>query len=399
MTWLCREGDAWMLAPHRRKETVKGIAMKMRKWMIIFFWAILIVPNLLWLALSPYRTAEGENAEKRELAPFPRLGQVDLKGYPAAVEAYINDHAAFREQLLSLNAGIDLVLFRSVSNPEVILGEEGWYFYNGGSSVADYRGQNLYTEEELALIGAKLEAVRQYYENRGIQFAVLLAPNKESVYSEYMPKWYTKLSPVTRYDQVEQCLKERTGIPVIAPKAYYLEDRDLEWYFKTDTHWNEAGAFVAGQMLIDAVGGQAVATEDVIIPYEQRDRGDLAMLVHMPESFLDDQFCVVHGYYDEVAVETADVKGDGSVRRSHAPDAPDPRRLSFYGDSFVPVMLSKISRYFRDVDFYHWQSFTLQELEEAPPDILVYEVVERELGRILEDADKLMPQTDLLDQS
>ena len=108
---------------------------------------------------------------------------------------------------------------------------------------------------------------------------------------------------------------------------------------------------------------------------------------------------MVHGYYDEVAVETADVKGDGSVRRSHAPDAPDPRRLSFYGDSFVPVMLSKISRYFRDVDFYHWQSFTLQELEEAPPDILVYEVVERELGRILEDADKLMPQTDLLDQS
>ena len=62
-------------------------------------------------------------------------------------------------------------------------------------------------------------------------------------------------------------------------------------------------------------------------------------------------------------------------------------------------MLSKISRYFRDVDFYHWQSFTLQELEEAPPDILVYEVVERELGRILEDADKLMPQTYLLDQS
>lgn len=363
----------------------------MRKWMITSFWAILLVPNLLWPALSSRLTAEGENVEKRELAPFPRLDRENLQGYPAAVEAYINDHAAFRDQLLSLNAGINLTLFQSVDNPEVIIGEEGWYFYNGGASVADYRGQNLYQEEELALIAAKLEAVRQYHENRGTLFIVLLAPNKESIYGDYMPKWYTKLSDTTRYDQVEQVLRERTNIPVVSPKAYFLEERDLEWYFKTDTHWNEAGAFVAGQMLIDAAGGQAVTVEDVIIPFEQRDRGDLAMLFHMPESFLDDRFCVVHGYYDDVAVQSSDPKGDGSVLKSQAPDAPDPRRLAFYGDSFVPVMLSKISRYFRNVDFYHWQSFDLAFLDQDPPDILVYEVVERELGRILEDADKLMP--------
>ena len=145
-------------------------------------------------------------------------------------------------------------------------------------------------------------------------------------------------------------------------------------------------------MLIDAAGGQAVTVDDVIIPYAQRDRGDLAMLFHMPESFLDDQFCVVHGYYDDVAVESADPRGDGSVLRYQAPGAPDPRRLAFYGDSFVPVMLSKITRYFRNVDFYHWQSFDHAYLEQDPPDILVYEVVERELGRILEDADKLIPE-------
>ena len=41
--------------------------------------------------------------------------------------------------------------------------------------------------------------------------------------------------------------------------------------------------------------------------------------------------------------------------------------------------------------FYHWQVFEPEFLNENKPDVLVYEVVERDLGRMMEDLEKLMP--------
>mgnify|MGYP005773664507 CR=1 FL=1 len=365
--------------------------MHMKKWMIGVFWGILLLPNLVWPAVSPFM--ETENTENRTMAELPPLTRENFTEYPALVEDYINDHAAFRSQLLSLNAGINLGVFHSVDNPEVILGKDGWYFYNGGSSVADYRGQNLYSEEELEEIAQAVERARLYFESQGIEFAVILAPNKEEVYSEYMPDWYTRLSEITRYDQMEGCLREKTEVPVIAPLSYFLENRERLWYFKTDTHWNEAGGFVAGQMLVDALGGQAVSLDQVVIPYDYRGPGDLALLFHMPECFLEDYFCTVNGYYDQVKVETVDPVGDGMVIRTSAPEAPDERRVAFYRDSFATVMMDKISRYFKKMDFYHWQGFDPVYLEENPPDVVVYEVVEREFERVIEDMNKLVPQS------
>lgn len=360
----------------------------MKRWMIGCFWAMLLLPNLLWPFLS--RFFEEENTENRVLAQFPKLSVEQFQEYPKAVEDYINDHAAFRSSFLSLNAGINLGIFQSVDNSQVIRGKDGWYFFKGGASILDYRGQDLYSSEELNQIAGKMEEVNQHFAGQGIQFAVVLAPNKEEIYSEYMPKWYTRLSEITRYDQMEQCLREKTTIPLAAPKQYFLENRDFLWYFKTDTHWNEAGGFVASQMLIQALGGQAVSVDEVSIPYDYRGPGDLALLFHMPDCFLEDYFCGVYGYYDAVEPEVLDATADGAVNRSFAEGAPDSRRVAFYRDSFAMGMSNTVTKYFRNVDYYHWSGFLPEYMEEYPPDIVVYEIVEREFARILNDLDLLL---------
>ena len=191
--------------------------------MIGCFWALLIVPNLVWPAVSPLM--KEENTENRVLAQFPELSRENFQEYPGEIEDYINDHAAFRSQLLSLNAGINLALFQSVDNPQVIRGKDGWYFFDNGISIKDYRGQNLYSEEEMVGIVSKVQEADAYFKGQGVEFAIVLAPNKEEIYSEYMPPWYTRLSPVTRYDQLAQGLSQFTEVPVVAPKAYFLENR------------------------------------------------------------------------------------------------------------------------------------------------------------------------------
>ena len=362
--------------------------INMKGWMFGCFWALLVVPNVIWPLVSPFM--EEENTENRVLAEFPEISRENFQEYPEAIEEYINDHAAFRSQFLSLNAGINLSLFCLVDNTSVIRGKDGWYFFDNGISVQDYRGQNLYSETELVEIVSKVLETDEYFENLGIEFAIILAPNKEEIYGEYMPTWYTRLSDVTRYDQLAGSLRELTDVPIIAPKQYFLENRDRLWYFKTDTHWNEAGGFVAGQMLIEALGGTPVSVDDVVIPYDYRGPGDLALLFHMPEAFLEDYFCIVHGYYDEVEVELERPFGNEMLVRARAPEAPDERNIAFYRDSFASVMVDKLSRYFKEVDYYHWQAFQPEYIEEKLPDVLEYEVGEPDFVRLLEDMDKMM---------
>lgn len=69
---------------------------------------------------------------------------------------------------------------------------------------------------------------------------------------------------------------------VIDPAPYFAENRDYQWYFKTDTHWNDAAGYVTNQMLIEALGGAPVPIEDVTVSYLPSGVGDLGKLFHMP---------------------------------------------------------------------------------------------------------------------
>lgn len=367
--------------------------IKTNGWMTGCFWAMLTVPNLLWLFLSPHMA--NANTENRTLAEFPEITAETFKenyqDYPRQIEDYINDHAAFRSQFLSLNAGINLTLFHAVDNANVIRGKDNWYFFNGGASTEDYRGENLLSETEQIAIASKVLETSRYFEDLGVDFVVLLAPNKEQIYSEYMPSYYTRLSDLTRYDQVVAALKELTDVPVIAPKSYYLENRDRLWYFKTDTHWNEAGAFVAGQMLIETLGGTVVPIEDLDVQYDYRGPGDLALLFHMPDCFLEDYSCFLDGYYDDVEVVPELPFPPTPITRTHAENAPDKRRIALFHDSFTLIMMDKFSRYFSEVTYYPWQNFSPEYLtKDELPEVLIYEVVERDISRIISDMDKLM---------
>ena len=57
----------------------------------------------------------------------------------------------------------------------------------------------------------------------------------------------------------------------------------------------------------------------------------------------------------------------------------------------LTALLAGLPKYFAHTDFYHWQAFEPEFLNENKPDVLVYEVVERDLGRMMEDLEKLMP--------
>ena len=106
--------------------------------MIAGFWLCLLAPNLLY----PFMKNESDTGtdENRALADFPHLSLQTLESYPGEMDSYINDHAAFRNRFLSLNARLNLDLFDYPDSTEVLKGKDGWYFYTAGSSLADCLG-------------------------------------------------------------------------------------------------------------------------------------------------------------------------------------------------------------------------------------------------------------------
>ena len=95
-----------------------------------------------------------------------------------------------------------------------MLGKDNWLFYTDEESIEDYKGTNLYTQEELNLIRDNCLASREYLEKRGIEFVVLIPSNKEDIYSDNLPDYITKRGELTRAQQVVDCLRD-AGIRVV----------------------------------------------------------------------------------------------------------------------------------------------------------------------------------------
>ena len=101
--------------------------MKRTHIMIAVFFACILSPNLLFPILKT--TADEGTGENRSLAAFPTLSLETIDTFPSGVEDWINDHAAFRNRFLSLNARLNLSLFQFGDSQDVIIGKDGWYFY------------------------------------------------------------------------------------------------------------------------------------------------------------------------------------------------------------------------------------------------------------------------------
>lgn len=176
--------------------------------MIAGFWLCLLAPNLLY----PFMKNESDTGtdENRALADFPHLSLQTLESYPGEMDSYINDHAAFRNRFLSLNARLNLDLFDYPDSTEVLKGKDGWYFYTAGSSLADCLGINRYPEPVLQAITAHIQTAADYFESQGIQFILVLPPSKESVYREYLPDSCRQLASPTRSEELVSYIRSHS---------------------------------------------------------------------------------------------------------------------------------------------------------------------------------------------
>lgn len=337
-------------------------------------------PYLLMLLFSGH--IDRESSEKRKLAEFPSFSLQTVSEYPDEMEAYVNDHLPFRSQLVEWNSALKYYLFH-ISEGKAISGKDGWLFYSDasdGNPIAAYKGRNLLTAEELQKIRGNLTVTQENLQKKGIEFVLYIVPDKERVYSEYMPDYLGE--PAENYPvlQLVNDLREHTDLAVVYPYEEIMDDKErlgseTLLYHKTDTHWNGLGAYAGTLPLLRQLGINLPAVQDpqISITRSEDSLGDLAQVLNLT-SLNPGYTFQVSGYTENSF--SRDKYDFSTEYRYHAEDA-DPRKLFVVRDSFGTNMADILGSQFAATVMVHTRAFQNDMIDKEAPDIVVLELVER----------------------
>lgn len=351
-----------------------------QKIFVAAFAVVLCGAWVLWLLLG--RFTDNENYENRELAEMPQWTAETAEQFPRDFESFFNDRLPFRNQLITLNSGVDYYVFGRSSSNRVAVGKDGWLFYADsadGNPIACYQGTNLLTQEELEAIAANCLRQRDRLTARGCEFVIFIAPNKERVYAEYMPEVYGPPAETYRALQIVNYLRENTDLRVVYPHDELMSakaEQNEKIYYKTDTHWNLLGGYVGSGALLKELGIEMPPLSDPALKITQDGfhTGDLAKNLGLTAQMKTaDPEYVVEGYDDHDAERVEETDYSYTYRAKGA----DPRRLFVVRDSFVLSMIPHLSTQFSESYYKHFMYYMYDDFEAFQPDILVYETVER----------------------
>lgn len=212
-----------------------------------FLAALFLVPLTTFLGPDARRTVS--TSEKRTLAPLPALPRdlPVLTAFPSKFEAWFNDHFFLRDQLVTAHSYLQLELFGQSSNRQVVVGRAGWLYYDYGSGLDDYRGLIRLQPKFLQILRETLEIRRDWFARRGVRYLFVVAPDKQTIYPDYLPTRVRKIHPETVLDQLMNYLHDSGSTLEVADLRPALRAARAEnrLYLRTDTHWNAIGGQVA----------------------------------------------------------------------------------------------------------------------------------------------------------
>ena len=358
---------------------------KTGKWgFLALFVALLCLPHFWWYAFGGL--FDSADVENRERASFPELTAQAYPAFAKDFEAYYNDNLPFRSALIALNSAVNRSLFRVSADDRVILGEDDWLFYGtagDGNPIGDYQGAHLWSDRQLRDTADRLIAIRDELAEQGVAFAVFIAPNKERVYSEYLPERYGAPADAYPARQLVSFLRENTDLRVVYPYDEIMEAKDALGgallYHKADTHWNLLGGYVGARALLSELGIAlpAVTDESLSVVPVANASCDLANMLGLGRMFVSRETDYAISGYDRHGVVN-EQWDPAIVYRSDA----DTGRLLVVRDSFCSAMAEVLGSQFASSRMIHVLDYRYEDYLAYQPDVFVLEVVERYLFRL-----------------
>ena len=349
----------------------------MRASLVVLFVLIVWLPLGLNVAGHDGGDPEGEN---RELVAFTGTN----------IGAWFNDHFGLRSTFVRWYGEAQLFVFGVSPSASVIKGRDGWFFYADDKAVEDYVSEDPLTPQALANWRNALVRAERWLRARDIAYVFVIAPDKHVLYPDEMPSTLVRIGEKSRADQFYGNLSDTGGLVDVRPALVAARARE-RIYQKTDTHWNDRGAFVAYQAIVNAARAQAPL---IPVPWTRDDFDavsldvagkDLAGMMGLKRVLREQDLRLVPRRPRLArVVEPSGGQPDDEVGRlvTEIPGSTLPRAVIFR-DSFASQLAPFLSEHFSRT-VYLWQNdFDTEVVEREHPALVIQEIVGRHLHNFI----------------
>ena len=355
---------------------------------VIVFTAVCCMP----LLLMPFFSSD-EPVGNEQPAKAPELiSDSDLnKNFSDEFNLWFTQSMPFRAEMITAKNKVDSGILGQNAN-NVIVGRDGWLYTE--ESAADYIGDTL-SSREIHNIAGTVRIMQKYAEQNGCRFVFTVAPDKNTIYPEYMPSGYTG-GNITNLQLLEQ---ELAGLNVnyVDLRSMLLRHKENgeELYLRTDTHWNNLAALYSYNEIENALDKEHKTYSGASFEIRNDWVGDLSKMLYPSDPVMCSQYYFDIEYQDyrfvkpkkasmtndeimkelmsdketmDTIIQTRNSKGSGSVYVSR--DSFFRSMLPFFTDNYKTTYITR----YRDMD--------LLNIDAAGYDDIIYEMVERKLDTI-----------------
>ena len=291
----------------------------------------------------------------------------------------------------------------SLNESQVIAGKDNLFFLSDmyASVVSKTKGTFQYTNKDIDAWTSKLKNLQNWYEEQGIEFIVIVASNKHTIYSNKLPDNIPYKEGGTITDDIMMSSLAK-GIHILNLKKVLREKKqDKQLYFKTDTHWNSYGAHVGYLTTMKYLN--TAYSKDYKIPEYSMEKiisnggGDLTKLLRI-NHFLSDNHEEDYNFtfkqknkvcYGKITKKNKLNKCTPMIEKSFNryvinKNAANKEKLLYLCDSFGLSNSQLYEKTFNTVSRLHITytngAMLANFIQEHKPDVVIYQVIERDLG-------------------
>lgn len=355
--------------------------------LVSVFLLALTLPGLALISTWSRSTTTFEN---RSTATWPALG---APGFASAFERALADRFGGRDLLIQLHHFTKAVVFGVSPVPTVLLGERGWLFYKGDdASAVDrvYRRVPPPSHAETSALAEAIAARHRYLAARGIRYLLVVVPDKYTIYPEHMPAALRPRTAVSPFDALLSTLEPPLRARVVDLRAAMAAAKPArQLYYRTDSHWNNSGGWLGYQELLRALrsdANQPTPPYPPVLPERQvaEMTGDLSKMIGVSFGFEEPAFTLQ--YPPDVVPCAKDPNGKpaawGAKRQLLRCESASLGKAVIYHDSMGYQLTALLSHNLRQSLWVEARQWNLADIESLAPDVVIDEVVERNLHLI-----------------
>ena len=339
-----------------------------------------------------------ELAENRTLATWPESVRFvsDFADWRNSVDAWVTDNFPARRHLIGALNYMRWRLGYS-GTARVVVGSDGWLFYDDTSHLAQVRPSTL-AKIDLDAWARELQARTEFLSARGTPYVVLAAPVKESLFRERVPRFLLKEGATDSQDIAANVhLAGLSNYLDVHPALAAAKQDKVPIYSPYDTHWTGEGAYVAYSEIVKAFKQRGLSIEEkmrnsfrLLRPDEATIPQDLAYMLGIASFVKQEDPQLVSIDSAKPKITWLGTGRDWTADRVIDTGVSGPVLL-MTGDSFSTACLPLLERSFSRIIFSHHQNgfFRRDLIDRYKPNAVLLEVIESGIRHAMPSATQI----------